>query len=74
MKRMTTNVPRPTTLESSLKTQGWMCTDQVAAYLGTSPNNVRNMVYKGQLTPRKFGGRWRYKRDEIDHLIETEGA
>lgn len=72
MKPMTMNRVRNRTLDSSLKIQGWMKTDQVANYLGTSPNNVRNMVYKCQLTPRKFGGRWYFKREEIDQLIEAE--
>lgn len=72
MKKMTTDFDRNKTLAGSLKIQGWMKTDQVANYLGTSPNNVRNMVYKCKLTPRKFGGRWYFKRAEIDYLIETE--
>lgn len=57
----------------SLTNQGWFRTNQVAKYLGTSPNNIRNMVYKGHLKPRKFSGRWYFKRSEIDHLIETKG-
>lgn len=74
MKKMTTDFDRNKTLSGSLKIQGWMKTDQVANYLGTSPNNIRNMIYKCKLTPRKFGGRWYFKRAEIDHLIETEGS
>lgn len=72
MKAMTTAFDKNKKLSGSLKIQGWMKTDQVADYLGTSPNNIRNMVYKCLLTPRKFGGRWYFKREEIDHLIETE--
>lgn len=63
-----------TTLHRSLTNQGWMKTDQVAKYLGTSENNVRNMVYKGQLSARKFGGRLYFKREQIDYAIETEGV
>ena len=74
MKPMTTAQSRFKTLDSSLTIQGWMKTDQVADYLGTSPNNIRNMVYKNQLLPKKFGGRWYFKRVEIDSLIEMEGA
>ena len=73
MKRMTTAHTVFKNRPSSLKTEsGWMRTDQVAVYLSTSPNNIRNMVYKGLLLPRKFGGRWLFKREEIDHLIEAE--
>lgn len=54
--------------------QEWMKTFQVASYLGTSSNNIRNMVYKGYLVPRKVGGRLYFKKSEIDNLIETEGV
>lgn len=74
MKTMTTAREHTKTLNSSLTIQGWMKTDQVANYLGTSPNNIRNMIYKDQLVPKKFGGRWYFKREDIDILIEMEGA
>ncbi len=74
MKMMTVHSMNSNSVTGSLKIQGWMRTDQVANYLGTSPNNVRNMVYKCQLFPKRFGGRWYFKREDIDHLIETEGS
>jgi len=74
MKTMTTARDRIKNLNSSLTIQGWMKTDQVANYLGTSQNNIRNMIYKEQLVPKKFGGRWYFKREDIDILIEMEGA
>ncbi len=74
MKPMTTVQVRSKNLDGSLTIQGWMKTDKAADYLGTSPNNIRNMVYKNQLFPKKFGGRWYFKRDQIDLLIEMEGA
>ena len=73
MKLMTKFKVDPNTLSSSLTIQGWMRTEHVADYLGTSQNNVRNMIYRGLLSPRKFGGRLYFKREEIDHLIETQG-
>lgn len=52
----------------------WMKTKQVATYLSTTPTNIRNMVYKGYLIPRKVGGRLYFKKTEVDYLIETEGG
>lgn len=63
MKRNVNNFDR------RLSGQGWLKTDQVAIYLGTSPNNIRNMVYRLKLFPRKFMGRWYFNREEIDQLI-----
>lgn len=59
--------------EGRLTGQGWMKTGQVAIYLGTSPNNIRNMVYRLKLFPKKFMGRWYFNREEIDQLIMAGG-
>jgi excisionase family DNA binding protein len=74
MEKLTKVSPRTISAFSSLKNQGWMKTEQVAEYLGTSSSNIRNMVYRCRLFPKKFGGRWYFKREDIDHLVETEGS
>jgi excisionase family DNA binding protein len=74
MKQMTKFKVSSHTLDGSLTIQGWMRTEHVADYLGTSQNNVRNMIYRGLLSPKKFGGRLYFKREEIDHLIEAQGV
>lgn len=58
---------------ATLARQGWIKTDQVADYLGTSPNNIRNMIYRGHLFPKKFHGRWYFKKEDIDFIIEGSG-
>jgi helix-turn-helix protein len=58
-------------INAALARQGWIRTDQVADYLGTSPNNIRNMIYRGRLFPKKFFGRWYFKREDIDLTIES---
>jgi excisionase family DNA binding protein len=72
MKMLTKASLRTISAPSSLKSQGWMKTEQVADYLGTSSNNIRNMVYRSRLFPKKFGNRLYFRREDIDHLIETE--
>lgn len=52
-----------------LERQGWLRTSDVAEYLGTSPNNIRNMIYRKYLKPRRFAGRWYFSKSEIDRLI-----
>lgn len=52
-----------------IERQGWMKTDQVAEYLGTSPNNIRNMIHRNYLKSKKFGGRWYFNKEEVDRMI-----
>lgn len=57
---------------SSLTTE-WMKTNEVAEYLKTSPNNVRNLVYKSYLNPKKFMGRLYFCKSEVSQLF-NQGA
>jgi hypothetical protein len=55
----------------SLKFKRWLRTDEVALYLGTTCDGVKNKVYRGQLIRHKYHGRNYYDREEIDRGIET---
>lgn len=48
----------------------WLTTNEAAIYLGSTAGSVRNRVYRGQLTPKKFYGRCLFNKDELDRLIE----
>lgn len=56
-------------LKAVLERQEWLKTADVAEYLGTSPNNIRNMIYRHHLSPRKFYGRWYFKKSDVDSLL-----
>lgn len=47
----------------------WLTSSEAASYLGRSMGSVRNMVYRGQLRPRKMFGRLYFSRLEIDRQI-----
>lgn len=49
----------------------WLRTKDVAHYLGTTEGGIRNMVYRGQLIPRKFNGRCYFAVADIDRQIEA---
>ena len=50
----------------------WLTSKEVAVYLGISPKSIRDMVYKGFLTPYKpFGRKLYFKKVEIDRLLES---
>lgn len=49
----------------------WMRTEDAAKYLRTSVGQIRNMVYRGQLRPRKFNRRLYFRKADIDRAIES---
>lgn len=49
----------------------WMRTEDAAKYLRTSVGQIRNMVYRGQLKPRKFNRRLYFRKADIDRTIEN---
>lgn len=49
----------------------WMTTSEAAEYLRVTPNNLRVMIYRGFLKSYKFNNRHRFKREELDRLIES---
>lgn len=57
----------------SLKNElGWMTTEQVAIYLGTSVGQIRNLVSRGLIPYYKLGRSNRYRRSDLDCLIEKQ--
>ena len=49
----------------------WLSTEEAARLLRRSSHALRQLVYKGKIRPRKFGGRLYFKRSELNELIET---
>ena len=56
---------------SSLKTDpNWLDTKGAAALLMTSPGQIRNLVSEGRIPYFKPFGRLRFKRTDLERLIE----
>lgn len=49
----------------------WLTTNEAAEYLRITPNNLRVMIFRGLLKPYKLNNRHRFKREELDSLIES---
>ncbi|MCB0415119.1 MAG: helix-turn-helix domain-containing protein [Bdellovibrionales bacterium] len=47
----------------------WMTTIEAAQYLRVSVGSIKNMVYRGMLSPRKLGRLNRFLRDDLDRAI-----
>lgn len=59
------------TSEMFFENLSWMRTEDAAKYLRTSVGQIRNMVYRGQLRPRKFNRRLYFCKVDIDRAIEN---
>lgn len=49
----------------------WLNTKEAAEYLRITPNNLRVMVCRGTVTSYKLSNRNRFKKVELDKLIES---
>lgn len=56
--------------EESLEKAVWMSTQEAATYLRISPQALRNHVYRGDVPHYKFRRSLRFKRTELDRLLE----
>jgi len=49
--------------------------EEVAHALKVHPYTVRRLSREGKIPAFKFGGQWRYKKEDIDQLIKkSKGA
>lgn len=49
----------------------WMNSEEASEYLRTTIGSLRNMVYRGKLPAKKLGNRLRFKRIDLDRLIDN---
>ena len=49
----------------------WLNTKEASTYLRLSPNGLRSMVSRGQIVAYKLGNRLRFKRSELNQLLES---
>lgn len=51
----------------------WVCMNDVATYLGATPETVRNWIKTRDLPGTKMGGRWKFRMSEIEEWAESVG-
>lgn len=49
----------------------WLTTEEAAEFLRKSCHALRQMLYKGKISARKFHGRLYFKKSELHELIDT---
>jgi excisionase family DNA binding protein len=50
--------------------EAWWTVEQAAQYLGLTPTAVRRRVHRGQIPFHRLGSRLRFKKEELDALVE----
>ncbi len=66
--RQAVGMPVPS---QSFESNAWMNAREAAVYLRTSVGAIRNLVYRGKLTPYKPFGRLLFKRSELARCVES---
>ncbi|MBY0471522.1 helix-turn-helix domain-containing protein [bacterium] len=56
--------------QDALEKAVWLNTQEAARYLRISPQALRNHVYRGDVPFYKFRRSLRFKRTELDRLLE----
>lgn len=51
--------------------QVWLNSEDAAIYLCRSVGQLRNMVYRRQIKPRKYVGRLYFRKSELDRVVES---
>lgn len=49
----------------------WLNSNEAAQYLRVTNGALRLMIYRGILRPHKLGRRNRFKKDDLERLIES---
>lgn len=49
----------------------WLTADEAAEYLRISVENLRTKVHRGQVKSRTLNGRLRFKKSELDFLLDS---
>jgi excisionase family DNA binding protein len=52
----------------------WMTTVEAAHYLRVSVGSIKNMVYRGQLLPKKLGRLNRFLKIDLDRTLKSPSA
>ncbi len=48
----------------------WLTLEQIAEYLQMSVSSIYKMAQTGKIPAYKVGRQWRFKKEEIDALVE----
>ena len=54
--------------------QAFLTTEEVLAYLKTTPRTIYRLIRSGELPAVRIGRQWRFKRADLDQWVERHTA
>lgn len=52
----------------------WLSVDEIAAYLGIKRDTVYKWISEKRMPAHRMGRLWKFRRDEVDEWVKTDGA
>ena len=52
----------------------WLSVDEICTYLGIGRDTIYKWIDKKNLPAHRVGRLWKFKKDEVDDWVRTEGA
>ncbi|MDZ7695902.1 MAG: helix-turn-helix domain-containing protein [Deltaproteobacteria bacterium] len=52
----------------------WLSVDEIAVYLGIKRDTVYRWISERYLPGHKIGRLWKFRKEEIDDWVKTDGA
>ena len=60
--------------DSGTELQAFLTTEEVLAYLKTTPRTIYRLIRAGELPAIRIGRQWRFRRAELDRWVERHTA
>ena len=54
--------------------QAFLTTEEVLAYLKTTPRTIYRLIRSGELPAVRIGRQWRFRRADLDEWVERQRA
>ncbi len=61
----------PTSRIKILENEKFITTEEAATYLSLSKEALRMRIYRKQIPAYRFGRHWRFKKSELDLILEA---
>jgi excisionase family DNA binding protein len=58
--------------DSTNDRQAFLTTEEVLAYLRTTPRTVYRLIRSGELPAVRIGRQWRFRRADLDQWVERQ--
>lgn len=65
---------RPDPMEGEKMEDRWLSANEIADYLGISPDCVYRWIEGKSMPAHRVGRRWKFRKEEVDDWVKSGGA